>query len=264
MNLNLLRPVVFTELKAGDKLLSITNYEVITMYKAPKFAVLKHNDGNESCHSTSILERTFKLQPLCWVESKPVYPGDTLYYKNNPAWKYNEEGVIAASVRNGSLYFKDDQVFPIDTATWVKPQSERAPSFQVEGVDVYPGDTVYYYGTNMDAWGQAYTVADNASVIHLDCQWPINSFTKGSAAFRLKEMLIIGERLVPMPERETLKQGQVYWIPNLRFPENAIGIHWTNDKEDYLWLNNGLVHLNKEAANAHVAALIALSKKKKD
>lgn len=77
-----------------------------------------------------------------------------------------------------------------------------------------------------------------------------------------KPQLVIGDRLVPMPEREPLKQGQTYWFPNLRFPEDGVCINWSNDKADYTWLNNGLVHLTKEAAIAHGEALVALSKKK--
>lgn len=262
MNLNLLRSVKFTELKAGDKLLSITNYEVITMYKAPKFAVLKHNDGNESCHSQSILERAFKLQPLCWVEGKPVYPGDTLYYKCIPAWKYNEEGVIAASVRNGSLYFKDDQVFPIDTATWVKPQSERAPSFQVEGRDVFPGDTVYYYGSRRSRWGITMTVENGRRVVEHGFACIVDDYNMGSESFRLKPQLLIGDRLVPMPEREAPAMGRNFFIAN-PYGENYYSKYlWSGDESELLWLERGLVHLTTEAAAAHGEALAALSKKK--
>mgnify|MGYP000334812775 CR=1 FL=1 len=53
----------------------------------------------------SRLEIDYALHPLCWVEGKPVYPGDgPLYYKHDPRWKHNEEGVVALSIHDDELH----------------------------------------------------------------------------------------------------------------------------------------------------------------
>ena len=159
---NLLRPVVFANLKIGDKLEREQGVKAVVTYVAPNFAVLRYKDNLEAPLTGNYLERTFRFQPLCWVEEKPVYPGDgPLYYKDNPAWRHNEEGVFALSVRDDELHFHGGKAFPIDTATWTKPEQKREPSFQVEGQDVFPGDTVYYYGDNKDNWSDPYTVKEN-------------------------------------------------------------------------------------------------------
>ena len=261
MNFDLLRPVVFAELKVGDKLVSPEGRGATVTYIAPNFAVLRFTDNTEGAPFDGYLERTFRLHPLCWVEGKPVYPGDTLYYKDDPTWKHNEEGVIASGIRGDELHFHGGIAFPIDIATWTKPQLKRVPSFQVEGVDVFPGDAVYYYGTNRDAWGQAHRVKPHGCVDHIDGQWPVNSFIGGPRVFRLKPQLVIGDQLVPMPEREAPDIGDTYFTSNAHAKDYYTMYSWGDSWLDQAWLERGLIHLTKEAAIAHGKALIALSKK---
>lgn len=195
---NLLRPVVFANLKVGEVLQAYSGLPPTVAYKAPTFAVLKFEDGSEGCYEIYKLETSYKLVPLCWVENKPVYPGDgPLYYKDNPAWRHNEKGVFALSVRDDELHFHGGKAFPIDTATWTKPEQRRVPSFQVEDQDVFPGNTVYYYGTNKEEWGTPYTVKENGCVVWQRTS-PVKSFIGGAEAFRLKPMLVIGDQLVPI------------------------------------------------------------------
>lgn len=154
MNFNLLRPVVFAELKVGEVLCSLSGMNPTVAYKAPLFVVLRFEDGSEGTRNESKLEENFRHQPLCWVEGKPVYPGDgPLYYKYDPYWRHNVEGVIALSIRDDELCFQGGCQFPISDATWTKPEQKREPSFQVEGQDVFPGDPVYYYGETKRKWG---------------------------------------------------------------------------------------------------------------
>lgn len=129
---------------------------------------------------------------------------------------------------------------------------------------MFPGDTVYYYGENKSKWGQEYTVYENKSVTRLDNQWHVNTYTGGSAAFRLKPQLVIGGRLVPMPEREAPAVGTTLFTPAPHGEDYYNTYSWSGDKWDLSWLERGLVHLTKEAAVAHGEALVALSKKKKD
>lgn len=264
---NLLHPVVFADLKVGDKLESEQGVKAVVAYMSPDFVVLRHTDGTESTIFDSYLERTFRFQPLCWVEEKPVYPGDgPLYYKDDPAWRHNEEGVFATSVRDDELHFHDGIAFPIPDATWAKPEQKREPSFQVEGQDVFPGDTVYYYGVNNNEWGSAHTVKENARVAQqcTDSVVSVNSYVRGAASFRLKPMLLIGDHLVPMPVRDAaeMKNGDYYYIPSPVLRDGYAKYVWSNHSFDFEVYDKGLVHRTKEAAIAHTGAFIALSKKK--
>lgn len=260
---SLLRPVKFDELSLDDKLMikdSSLTAVCSVVYKGRNFVVVRCKDGSDTVCNRHALSRDFTLAPLCWVEGKPVYPGDgPLYYKDNPSWKHNEEGVFALSIRDDELLFHGGKALPIATATWTKPK--RVPSFQVEGIDVYPGDTVYYYGTNRDAWGQAHLVKPHGCVDHIDGQWPVNSFTGGHRVFRLKPQLVIGDQLVPMPEREAPASGTAYFVPALYTLTCYSEYCWTGDECEQRWLERGLVHLTKEAASAHSKALVALSKR---
>lgn len=211
------------------------------------------------------LETSYRFAPLCWVEGEPVYQGDgPLYYKDNPSWKHNEEGVFALSIRDDELLFHGGMAFPITDATWTKPEPKRIPSFQVEGQDVYPGDTVYYYGLNKDEWGEPHTVKGNGRVVwqHTGDVANVNSFKGGAEAFRLKPQLVIGDRLVPMPEREAPTEGTTHFTPNPHSVDYYGSYIWRNLQSDQHFLARGLVHLTKEAAIAHGEALVALSEKK--
>ena len=265
MNFNLLHPVVFANLKVGDVLQSCSAMTPTVAYRGSDFAVLRFGDGSEGCYEIHKLEANFKLMPLCWVEGKPVYPGDgPLYYEDNPAWRHNEEGVFASGVRDDELHFHGGIAFPITDATWTKPKQKRVPSFQVEGQDVFPGDPVYYYGGAKSKWGKEYTVETDNSVTRNNNQWPVKSFKNGAEAFRLKPMLVIGDHLVPMPVRNAaeMKKGDCYYIPCLDNGNRYLGYTWSNHSFDIEMCDKGLVHRTKEAASAHTRALLTLSKKK--
>ena len=264
-NYNLLRPVIFDDLKIGEVLQAYSGLPPTVAYKAPTFAVLKFEDGSEGCYEIYKLETSYKLVPLCWVENKPVYPGDgPLYYKDNPAWRHNEKGVFASSIRDDELHFHGGTAFPISDATWTKPEQRRVPSFQVEDQDVFPGNTVYYYGINKDNWGEAHKVEENGRVVRSGSVTSVYSCEGGTKAFRLKPQLVIGGRLVPMPERNAaeMKDGDYYYIPCLDSGTGHLSYTWDNNSFDIEMCDKGLVHRTKEAAIAHTEALLALSKKK--
>ncbi len=263
-NYKLLRPVKFKDVQVGDELVLKDSSPVSkssVAYKANKFVVLQCSDGSEGTCYQPKLEINYGLAPLCWVEGKPVYPGDgPLYYKDDPAWRHNEEGVFASSVRDDELHFHGVIAFPIADATWIKPEQKRVPSFQVEGQDVFPGDTVYYYGDDKYMWGREMIVEKDSCVNGVHAE----SFAKGAATFRLKPMLVIGDHLVPMPVRDAaeMKDGDCYYVPYLDTRDGYLGYTWDNHNFDIEMYDKGLVHLNKEAASAHTEAFIALSKRK--
>lgn len=261
-NHKLLRPVKFKDLQVGDVLIlkdsSPVSKSSVT-FKANKFVVLRFSDWREGTCYQSRLEIDYALAPLCWVEGKPVYPDDgPLYYKDDPAWRSNEEGMFALSICGVELYFHGGTAFPIDTITWTKPEPKRVPSFQVEGQDAYPGDTVYYYGDEKHRWGREMVVEKDGFVngVHAD------SFSKGTATFRLKPQLVIGDRLVSMPEREAPAVGTTFFTPDPHSVDYCGSYIWRNLQSNQCFLERGLIRLTKEAAIAHGEALVAFYKKK--
>ena len=268
-NYKLLRPVKFKDVQVGDVLILKDGAPVSkssVAYKADKFVVLRLSDGSEgTCYRTR-LEIDYGLAPLCWVEGKPVYPGDVLYYRHSFHWQHNDEGAVVSSVNEDELLFQGGMVsFPIADATWIKPEQKPVPSFQVEGQDVFPGDTVYYYGVNSTRWGVAVTVEANGCILNEFGQTtPVGDYEQGVATFRLKPMLVIGDHLVPMPVRGAaeMKKGDAYYTPSLDSKTGYLGYTWSNRSFDIEMCDKGLVHRTKEAAVAHTKAFIALSKKK--
>lgn len=272
-NCKLLRPVKFKDVQVGDVLVlkdsSPTSKSSVT-YKSKDFVVLRFSDGSEGTRHGSRLEIDYGLAPLCWVEGKPVYRGDTLYRPGVEEGKAlvaseitrSESGVEYLHFSNAACAneYADNRRGYL---TWTEPEQKREPSFQVEGQDVFPGDTVYYYGGTKSKWGKEYTVETDNSVTRNNNQWPVKSFKNGAEAFRLKPMLVIGDQLVPMPVRDTaeMKNGDCYYIPSPVIRDGYVKEVWSNHSFDFEVCDKGLVHLNSEAASAHTKAFIALSKK---
>jgi len=272
-NYKLLRPVKFKDVQVGDVLIlknSLPTSKSSVTYKSKDFVVLRFSDGSEGTDHGSRLEIDYGLAPLCWVESKPVYPGDELY---RPAVEGDKALVVShVTIKDGIEYlyfsnFGDASEYADNRRgylTWTEPEQKREPSFQVEGQDVFPGDPVYYYGGTKSKWGKEYTVETDNSVTRNNNQWPVKSFKNGAEAFRLKPMLVIGDHLVPMPVRDAaeMKNGDDYYTPCLDSDIGYLSYTWSNHSFDIEMCDKGLVHRTKEAASAHTKAFIALSKKK--
>lgn len=71
----------------------------------------------------------------------------------------------------------------------------------------------------------------------------------------------IGEFSVPEPVRSPLKQGQEYWLVDVRSGA-AMWKSWCNDEYDRKWLAAGLIHLDKESAQIHIDALLSFTRNK--
>ena len=60
---------------------------------------------------------------------------------------------------------------------------------------------------------------------------------------------------VPEPVREPLKEGQIFYLADVI----VIGVFdytWHNTDDNQRWLSRGLIHLNREDAETHIAALV--------
>jgi len=63
------------------------------------------------------------------------------------------------------------------------------------------------------------------------------------------------------PETEPPKEGTLYWIPVVSAKELASCARWAKDAIDNRSLKRGLVHLTKEAAQAHAKALLSFTER---
>ncbi|HDU8700536.1 TPA: hypothetical protein RG717_002311 [Morganella morganii subsp. morganii] len=78
--------------------------------------------------------------------------------------------------------------------------------------------------------------------------------------YRLKPRFIdINGHQVPEPVREPLQTGQEYWVADVTKWDDEW--YWNDDNRDNLWLERGLIHLTKEAADIHIAALLSFTQK---
>lgn len=78
--------------------------------------------------------------------------------------------------------------------------------------------------------------------------------------YRLRPSFIdINSHQVPEPVREPLQEGQEYWVADVTKWDDEW--YWNDDNIDNLWLERGLIHLTKEAADIHIAALLSFTQK---
>ena len=70
---------------------------------------------------------------------------------------------------------------------------------------------------------------------------------------RKPKTILINGREVPEPHRTPLKDGEVYWA--LTLFSSATSLRWKDDDFDNSYLENGFIHLTKEAAEKHFNAL---------
>ncbi|MEM7927246.1 hypothetical protein Q4R04_15760 [Morganella morganii] len=78
--------------------------------------------------------------------------------------------------------------------------------------------------------------------------------------YRLKPSFIdINGHQVPEPVREPLEDDQEYWIADIRYAVSVF--NWEDNDADNRWLERGIIHLTKEAAEAHSVALLSFTQK---
>ncbi|HHG9208515.1 TPA: hypothetical protein ACPYYB_000362 [Morganella morganii] len=92
-------------------------------------------------------------------------------------------------------------------------------------------------------------------------QTPIVGFVfQPEIKYRLKPRFIdINGHQVTEPVLEPLEDDQEYWIADIRYAVSVF--NWENNDADNRWLERGIIHLTKEAAEAHSAALLSFTQK---
>lgn len=99
-----------------------------------------------------------------------------------------------------------------------------------------------------------------------DCQSPV-SFWVDREYRRRVPIIKIGDIDVPEPVREPPEYGTKYYTPDIRGnrgwggASGCLSATWNDDRVDNRLLRRGLIHLNRESAELHAQALIALTSK---
>ncbi len=111
--------------------------------------------------------------------------------------------------------------------------------------------------TDSEWWKHFQFKADNRS------DWgdmPCHFIFYDHVKYRIKPRFIdINGHQVPEPVREPLKIGQVYWLARIHGAVDSF--EWEGDHACRVWLERGIIHLTKEAAEAHSVALLSFTQK---
>ena len=65
---------------------------------------------------------------------------------------------------------------------------------------------------------------------------------------------------VPEPVREPLEDGDIYYL--ISFADDIYEMEWRGHESGKRWLNLGIIHLTREAAELHAKALLSFTEKK--
>ena len=76
---------------------------------------------------------------------------------------------------------------------------------------------------------------------------------------RKHKTILINGHEVPEPHRTPLKDGEVYWALSLF--SGAASLRWKDDNFDNSYLENGFVHLTRDAAEKHYEAIRSFTAK---
>ena len=77
---------------------------------------------------------------------------------------------------------------------------------------------------------------------------------------RKPKVIMINGHEVPEPHRTPLKDGEVYWA--LTLFSRATSLRWKDDDFDNSYLENGFIHLTRDAAEKHFNALKSFTAQK--
>lgn len=254
----ILRKYDMSKAEVGDKVLGWEPGEVLAVYGSNVVIGWDLDDGKSADIYLTNQDHRVYLAPLCWVEDKPVYKGDTLYRTN----EWGTCSVVAKELSEGgrSIMFEGNYDSDLDGSRSKLSWTDPTILFEVEGKPVRKGDVLYgtwcgnrhsgYEITGKDVDGRPMwcdVVVLTESLDHL-------TWTKPKAS-----PLNINGHIVPAPEREPLPEYTEYFVPCL-FDGKADNYEWVGDNVDNRFLNSGLIHLTEEAATAHSQALISLTK----
>ena len=136
-----------------------------------------------------------------------------------------------------------------------------------DGTPIYAGDSLWIVDKGLSSYGKEY-VAEGVENGYL-------LFTNGEDTILIEDTtryshwghtnpvrtIRTGEFDVPEPERDPLEVGQTYYTLMFSSGLPVIDYNWVGDTTDFRFLDRGLVHLTKEAAELHAKALLSFTTK---
>lgn len=252
-----LRKYDLTQAQAGDKVLGWEPGEVLAVYGEDVVFGWDMGDGKSASIYLTNYDHEIYLAPLCWVEDKPVYKGDTLYRTS----EWGTCSVVAKELSEDGRFivFEGNYDSALDGSRSKLSWADPTILFEVEGKPVRKGDVLY--GTWLGSKPIGYEITGKN-----DKGWP--TWRGGVLTDKLEKLtwtnpkappLSINGHVVRAPERKPLPNGTTYYVPDL-YDGGTEDYEWDNDEVDHRFLRSGLIHLTEEAATAHAKALISLSK----
>ena len=131
-----------------------------------------------------------------------------------------------------------------------------------DGTPIYAGDPIWSTVTGVE--GKVTHVSPDEKVLFCKkgdvCEalhWP--SMQEFWSHTPPKRTIRIGEFDVPEPERRPLEKGQGHFVAILDSLNRSYYRTWDSTVHDFRWLERGLIHLTKEAAELHSRALLSFT-----
>lgn len=129
-NPNLLRHAIVADLNVGDRVMDgdgDTGTLVAPSHPVTGEIVLSYGDAYGYCVFRT--SETVYLPPLCWVEDKPVYPGDVLYWKGAQTSHQRQPFTAVAVGGLGDWVCKhpSDDIYRLNESelTWTPPKVKQ-------------------------------------------------------------------------------------------------------------------------------------------
>lgn len=113
---------------------------------------------------------------------------------------------------------------------------------------------------------KAWTDGNTIQMRHIDkSEWEDTAEPRFSLTnqydYRIKPRTILINGIeVPEPVREPLEDGQKYWTFITGWRDDVYQSEWEGSDSDYNFLNQGLVHLTREATEIYARAILSFTK----
>lgn len=146
-DLSLLRPFNLEAAKSGEEICWYYLSDPVKFIGITSKGAIAYESEDEIGFTSS---DQFRMKPLCWVEGKPAYNGDVLYWNDStgaPGTTFNVVGpmVCEGKLICGDAHFKDGRVFlgegnsgvTPSELTWNKPKQKVKRKVWI---NVYPNE----------------------------------------------------------------------------------------------------------------------------
>ena len=163
-----LRPFDLEAAKAGAKLfytITVNGETECTFIDADEdgWVCVRYEQFGLSLHRPANVKSYMRMAPLCWVEGKPVYKGDVLYWKDGTSepgreWTVSrvERGVTGLLVWDDTYNLGGGGFVHTDRLSTTRPVPKpEQPLFHLDGKPVMKGQRLWVKGGYKECWHYA-------------------------------------------------------------------------------------------------------------